>query len=164
MTLDFATLKQRQRQEREGYPTNLGLRVHRALSWLNRAEQCDDPDGEFIFLWIAFNAAYANEIVDGERAPEQQAFARFLGKLVDLDTDDILYQLIWTEFSGPIRLLLDNQYVFEPFWDYQRGAWQKDFGVRIEVAVHAGSGALHGTNDHEVDLVLGAVSRIWQAH
>ena len=38
----------------------LSLRLHRALSWLNRAEQlADDPDSQFIFLWIAFNAAYA---------------------------------------------------------------------------------------------------------
>lgn len=39
--------------------SNLRLRAHRALSWLDRTEQADDLDGSFIFLWIAFNAAYA---------------------------------------------------------------------------------------------------------
>ena len=126
MTLDFATLKQRQRAEREGYPINLGLRVHRALSWLNRAEQCEDPDGEFIFLWIAFNAAYANEIGDRERDPEQQVFNRFLSKLEDLDSGNVLSELIWQEFSGSIRVLLNNRYVFQPFWDYHNGLIDED--------------------------------------
>ena len=55
-------LKARQRAERHDWPENLGLRVHRALSWMHRAEQLEqgeDPDGQFILLWIAFNAAYA---------------------------------------------------------------------------------------------------------
>jgi hypothetical protein len=53
--MDYATLKARHRRERERWPEGpLTLRVHRALSWLNRAEQCDDPDGRFVFLWIAF--------------------------------------------------------------------------------------------------------------
>lgn len=43
-----------------------------------------------------------------------------------------LYQLVWTEFSGSIRLLLDNRYVFGPFWDFQNGKisedeWQQRF-------------------------------------
>ena len=38
----------------------MGLRVHRAISWIGRAEVCGtDADAKFIFLWIAFNAAYA---------------------------------------------------------------------------------------------------------
>ncbi len=36
---DHRTLKTRQREIREGFPTSLSLRVHRALSWLHRAEQ-----------------------------------------------------------------------------------------------------------------------------
>ena len=44
MRLDYKTLKTRQRAERDNYPINLGLRVHRALSWLDRAEQCEGDD------------------------------------------------------------------------------------------------------------------------
>ena len=127
MTLDFATLKKRQRDEREGHPTSLALRVHRALSWLDRAERSgDDLDARFIFLWIAFNAAYANEIGDQERSHEQKVFGDFLQKLVDLDKDDILYKLIWTEFSGSIRVLLDNRFVYQPFWDFHNGKIDED--------------------------------------
>jgi hypothetical protein len=139
MALDYASLKARQRKERDGWPTSLGLRVHRALSWLDRAEHCEDDDGRFIFLWIAFNAAYANDIGDRERDPEQKVFGKFLKKLVDLDDKDVLYELIWDEFSNSIRVLLDNQFVYQPFWDYhnglvEEGAWRKEFERSKEAA------------------------------
>ena len=38
-------------------------------------------------------------------------------KLVDLDTQNRLYDLLWTVFPSTIRVLLDNRYVFQPFWD-----------------------------------------------
>lgn len=70
--MQFQSLKQRHRQELDAQHPNLRLRlrVHRALSWLDRAEQADDLDGRFIFLWIAFNAAYATEIDERQRLSE----------------------------------------------------------------------------------------------
>lgn len=148
--MDHKTLKARQREERDTYPANLALRVHRALSWLGRAEQCkDDDDARFIFLWIAFNAAYANEIVDRERDPEQKVFGRFLEKLVDLDKCDVLYDLLWREFSSSIRLFTANQFVFQPFWDYQNGLIEeKEWKTRFSQARGALNRALaaHNTN------------------
>ena len=44
-----------------------------------------DEDGRFIFLWIAFNAAYATEIDERYRLSEQATFRAFLQKLADLD-------------------------------------------------------------------------------
>ncbi|MBC8386216.1 MAG: hypothetical protein H8E09_00070, partial [Gammaproteobacteria bacterium] len=58
----YQLLKKRHREIRDGLPPNLSLRIHRALSWLNCAEQKQDDDSKFIFLWISFNAAYAHEI------------------------------------------------------------------------------------------------------
>ena len=56
--LDFRGLKDKQRELREGFPEALGLRVHRAISWLFRAEcEDDDDDVRFILLWIGFNSA-----------------------------------------------------------------------------------------------------------
>lgn len=40
----YQVLKQRQSVERDGHPQNLGLRVHRALSCLNKSELCNDDD------------------------------------------------------------------------------------------------------------------------
>ena len=49
MSIPHQILKNRQRTEREGWPEFLSLRVHRALSWLDRAERCEDDDGCFVF-------------------------------------------------------------------------------------------------------------------
>ena len=123
-------LKTRQRAERHAHPPNLALRVHRAISWLHRAEQLageGDKDGEFIFLWIAFNAAYATEIDDRYRLNEQATFRAFLQKLADLDAAQARFSaLVWTEFSSSIRVLLDNPYVFQDFWSFHNGSMPED--------------------------------------
>ena len=87
---------------------NLCLRVHRALSWLDRAEQADHLDGGFIFLWIAFNAACATEIDERQRPSEQDTFKAFLQKFCYLDESKGIDPLVWQEISGSIRVLLDN--------------------------------------------------------
>ncbi len=48
--MSYQTLKARHRLERDHHPVNLTLRVHRSLSWFQRAEQADDADGRFVFL------------------------------------------------------------------------------------------------------------------
>ena len=71
MDLSHENLKTRQRETRDKFPEALSLRVHRALSWLDRAEkETEDIDAKFIFLWVAFNAAYANEIPTAGISPK----------------------------------------------------------------------------------------------
>lgn len=95
------------------------LRMHRALSWLQRAEAAgEDDDVAFVCLWIAFNAAYAQDLGQGTGSTsERQAFRNFMADVCALDQGKALSALVWQVFPGPIRLLLDNQYVFQPFWD-----------------------------------------------
>ena len=145
--LDHAALKQRHRLVRDAHPTNLTLRIHRALSWLQRAEQCDDQDGRFIFLWIAFNAAYAQEMDDSERQPDKSTFQAFIQKLCELDNDRHVDDLVWKEFTGSIRLLLDNPYVFQPFWEFHRGRIREDdWKERFSSARKVAQSALAGGN------------------
>lgn len=137
----YAVLKTRQRAEREQHPEGLALRVHRALSWLNRAEQCEDDDGRFIFLWIAFNAAYANELGD-QKITEGALFNEFLNRLVRLDAHEQLAQLIWQQYPGAIRVLLDNPYIYQPYWNFlnqQAGFsdWQARFTHANQLAHQA---------------------------
>lgn len=129
--MKYEALKNRQRGERHQYPEAIGLRIHRALSWLHRAEQCEDEDGRFIFLWIAFNAAYSNELGDNKIAEGQQ-FNHFLKRLIELDKQKTLHQIIWKQYSGAVRLLLDNHFVYQPFWNHLNGQsgfenWQTHF-------------------------------------
>ncbi|MBY6139310.1 hypothetical protein KUV26_07645 [Leisingera daeponensis] len=63
--LEHAALKAKQRAIREGFPETMGLRAHRAISWIGRAEACgEDDDARFIFLWIAFKAPLLRKSVD----------------------------------------------------------------------------------------------------
>lgn len=120
-TLDIATLAKRHKVlVATGHRTPFTLRMHRALSWLQRAEAAgDDDDVAFVCLWIAFNAAYAQDLGDGAHGvtSERQAFRNFMADVCTLDEGKALAALVWQVFPGPIRLLLDNQYVFQPFWD-----------------------------------------------
>jgi hypothetical protein len=131
--LNFKQLKARQREERHSFSPALSLRTHRALSWLNRAEQeTEDEDARFLFLWIAFNAAYANEIHDRKDFSERRILLQFLNRLVESDQEGLIYEIVWNQFSGSIRALLQNKFVFQKFWDYQAGLipeseWQEAF-------------------------------------
>jgi len=141
--MDYSILKARQRAIRDTFPPSLGLRVHRALSWLGRAErEAEDFDARFIFLWIAFNAAYANELPDRVRFSEQGVFANFVKRIVALDEKNILSGVIWSQFPSSIRLLIDNRYIFQPFWDFHNGrdgaeGWEERFQAEKAAAHRA---------------------------
>lgn len=100
---------------RESYSSPFRLRIHRALSWLKKAGQSEDDDSRFIALWIAFNAAYARELEAGFASSERGNFRQFLQLVCALDKAGRLDKLVWQTFPGPIRLLLDNLFVFQPF-------------------------------------------------
>lgn len=158
--MNYEQLKARHRAERGNYHSNLSLRVHRSLSWLLRAEQSEDLDGRFIFLWVAFNAAYATEIEEQYRTSEQSSFRSFLERLSDLDTSRHLEELTWTEFPKSIRVLLSNRYVFQSFWDFHndkitKEEWEGQF-ERAKLAAQAALGK------QDTPTVLGiALSRIY---
>lgn len=140
MSHSYTSLKTRQRAERDTWPEFLALRVHRALSWLHRAEQCGDDDGRFVFLWIAFNSAYAAD-TGPERLGEAQRFGDFLDRLAGLDRRGRLSGLVWQRYTGAIRVLLDNRFVFQPYWDHQNRLpgsddWDERFR-RANAAAHA---------------------------
>lgn len=134
--LSYCALKERQRAIRASFPPTLSLRVHRAISWIGRAETCnDDNDARFIFLWIAFNAVYADESEFQVVSPsERAAFVDYFSKLVLHDRERRIYNALWQRFSGPLRMLMDNRYVFSPFWQYHNGIdgfadWEERFKV-----------------------------------
>ena len=136
----FAALKAKQRALRDGFPQEMGLRVHRAISWIGRAEKENgDPDAAFIFFWIAFNAAYADEAEEAKEVPlgERRQFIEHLEKLVSLDTEGRLHDVVWRTFQGSVRKLMENRYVFRPFWLNQNGIagnedWARKFKASAE--------------------------------
>ena len=110
----------REHRDIQNFPDNFRLRIHRALSWLGKAEKLDiskELDMKFICLWIAFNAAYARELEDNT-GKDRATFNEFLLRICAFDEEKVIYNLVWKKFSQSIRLLLDNKYVFQPFWDF----------------------------------------------
>lgn len=107
------------------------VRLYRAISWLKCAEERpDNPDLSFITLWISFNACYAMERPYSESYGESDRYNKFIEQLVFLDHKGQIHELLWKKFSGPIRLLIDNQYAYREFWMWNRGVnlkWEESF-------------------------------------
>ncbi|WP_291207173.1 HEPN domain-containing protein [Hyphomonas sp.] len=133
--LTYAVLKPKQREIRSRFPEQMGLRIHRAISWLGRSEQeTDDHDLRFILLWVGFNAAYAHD-VGTEVNSERGAFKAYFDALVELDVGHRIYNAVWTRFPHEIRVLLTNKYVFAPFWNHQNGQeGYKNWAESLEVS------------------------------
>ena len=63
---------------------------------------------------------------------------------MSFDNQKILADLVWTEFPRSIRLLIDNMYIFQLFWDHLPGrpegeAWEQQFS-RAKAAANAALG------------------------
>ncbi|MEZ5435662.1 MAG: HEPN domain-containing protein [Pseudomonadales bacterium] len=114
-------LQEKLRNLRENMPEAHAVRLHRAISWLLCAEeQKNNHDLQFISLWIAFNACYSIDEEKHQSIGERDTFQRFMHKLVKHDKAGTLHQTLMQTYSGSIRTLISNQYVFAPFWEAQR--------------------------------------------
>ena len=139
--IDATELKARHRALRDGQAEVARVRLHRAISWLGRSEQeSEDPDARFIFQWVALNAAYAREFSQDES--ERSRFHGFVDTLVGLDTTRSLHDALFRQFTGPIRTLVENKFVFEPFWEALRvhdssNAWEARFAASRKAALAA---------------------------
>ena len=143
--LSAGALKDKQRALRAGFPEALGLRVHRAISWLGRSEQEPDSDVRFILLWIGFNAAYASNIGQAfeQIGSERETFTTFFDALNEFDSERRIYRTVWDRFSQEIRILLDNRYIFGPFWKHHNGdSAFSDWAARLDRAKTAVNHAL----------------------
>ena len=115
----------KQKLKESSLEEELRTRLHRAISWLNCAEmQAEELDLRFLSLWISFNSCYAIELTEAESKTERVKFKQFISSLVKHDTEGKIFNLLWEKFSGPVRLLIKNKFIFKPFWDYQRGEIQ----------------------------------------
>lgn len=121
----------------------LALRTYRAISWFERAAKehaANDLDVAFVLYWIAFNAAYASDVHDESVGHEQSAFRKYFGKLISLDKERAIHDAIWERFSGPVRVLMENKYLYDLFWHHANGKpgcahWERKFSKEKESAL-----------------------------
>ena len=112
--------------------------MRRAWSWLNLSKKSESDDEKFIFLWISFNAAYGTELPDAsayDGVTERDRFTDFVDKIVERDRERAIERILWYIFSGPVRVLLENKFVFGPFWKWvqekpQGKDWESKFKER----------------------------------
>lgn len=119
-------LQERLRAQRDLFNQDHSTRLHRANSWWRAAQQQgNDPDLCFISAWISLTACS----VTGESATESDLLP-LLRRLVELDRDERIYDLLWHTYSATVRALIKNPYVYAPFWEAQRGIrddWRQAF-------------------------------------
>ena len=124
----YQELKQILRAHRDDFTQVHSTRLHRSLSWLKAADeqlQAGNVDQGFINLWISFSACF---YIEGE-----ESIAPFIEKLVALDDQQRIYACLWNEYSGSVKALIKNPYVFAEFWQAQRlKGEQKAAGDKVD--------------------------------
>jgi hypothetical protein len=68
--------------------------------------------------------------------------AVFFSALLAIDTDKRLSELMLGQFSGPVRTLIANKYIFEPFWKALRDhdssrRWEEQLSSSVKLATRA---------------------------
>ena len=109
--------------------TTLRLRWRRCTSWMEQAEQeiaNRKLDEAFIFCWIAFNAAYAQDTQEQRESFELEAIRKYFGILAELDTEKSIPKAIFDNENrwNQIQEILGNQYIFQDFWKAQQGNYR----------------------------------------
>ena len=127
--IDIENLEQNKRSLPDKY-NPLRIRIHRAISWLKRAKQEDKCEARFLFLWISFNAAYAEYqttppftqiFSETNDLSEKEMFEQYLATLVEIDEENLIFNAVWEKFyptDTPHPKFLQNKYIFRPFWKH----------------------------------------------
>ena len=126
---------------------DLNLRLRRALSWLERAENeygTRDFDAAFIFYWIAFNAMYGQLGTSSvDEAYEKDRRRDYFDRIVAFaDAESVIYDAIWSVLRDEIERMLANRYVYEPYWRHRNNPaedrdWEQRFDRERERATEA---------------------------
>lgn len=108
--------KQELQAERDDHSTN--VRVYRACSWLQRAEQLDgeDDDTGLICRWIAFNSLYGRwNAARGEPREDRASWRAFLELVLALDADGRIEEVL-IEHKKLVMALLGDEFLARFFW------------------------------------------------
>ena len=148
MELSFDKLKEKQRVLRNSWTSQNAklnsVRIHRALSWIKAAEETTNDNMAFISLWISFNALYgSNDEVNQKHSPERKSFKDFFAKVIPLDKENNITAEIWTQYSGLFKNFINNKYVCEAFWLWQKGEFNEaEFTRRFELDIKLSKNAV----------------------
>lgn len=97
---------------------NWQVRVHRAISWLRRAQDFgvdQQPEARFLYLWIALNALYSRwnaerNMPDGDGASRVDFFRQLCA------WDGLAFETLIRQQRGLAKKILQNPYIAYSFW------------------------------------------------
>ncbi len=122
----------KERLRAENRLENTLIRMHRALSWLERSESLEDEsDDALIFGWIALNALYGRwDAVRNEPEPDRFGLIAFIDRVCALDATGHIAAML-ADHRPLVRTLLEDEYLSRWFWQdpteerarKQRKAW-----------------------------------------
>tara|TARA_A100001035_G_C27750404_1_gene486168 strand:+ start:222 stop:860 length:639 start_codon:yes stop_codon:yes gene_type:complete len=98
-------------ESKENFNDNFTTRIHRSLSWLEKAEKENEPDANFIFLWISFNGAYSSQ----EHNHSYDIRSDFFTLIYHFGKKEI-DEIIETNFKNEIYPILNNEFLIESYW------------------------------------------------
>jgi len=107
-------------------------RLHRAISWLKCAEKHSESDDDIavIALWISFNSCYSIDSNNHSLKPEKQKVNLLIEKLLEFDTKNVLYDLLFDKYLVEVKRLINNKFIYEPYWRSRKEAdidWKASF-------------------------------------
>jgi hypothetical protein len=94
---------------------SFAIRIWRALSWLERAEQATEAEDRFIACWIGFNALYGRQDDQNRAWGDREAMGTFLATIWRLDDEDVLRHLLFKR-QLPVLRLIENKWLYDRFW------------------------------------------------
>ena len=109
--------------------SDTNIRIHRALSWLEAAEQAHSIDLAFISSWIGFNALYSSSEIDNPKQ-ESKKIWNFIRELAYLDHGNLLWSLLCFENTVLAKRIVANELLFIIFWNSMHNyeeSWEESF-------------------------------------
>ena len=109
--------------------SDTNIRIHRALSWLEAAEQAHSIDLAFISSWIGFNALYSSSEIDNPKQ-ESKKIWNFIRELSNLDHGNLLWSLLCFENPVLAKRIVANELLFINFWNSMHNyedSWEDSF-------------------------------------
>ena len=126
-------------------------RIRRVNSWLDHSRKVTSADEKFIFLWIAFNAAYGVEPKRGRgsysypKHDELNVIEKFLENILKKDTSQTIQSILFEKsradwFKQSIQRIMKNEFLYDPYWQEVRNgsgrAWEKKFKANNEAMLN----------------------------
>ena len=128
----FRRLPKADREAHQGF----SIRVWRALSWLERAEDMEtsDIEGRFISCWIGLNALYGRLDKNHRSWGDREAMGTFLANIWKLDHGRCIHALLGKRKS-PILHLIDDKYLSSDYWELGRSEASRSLQKDVRKAI-----------------------------